>query len=70
MYAILAISEQYWSYSSDDGLWQNRADAVAALLGVRRVGWVIAHPPREEGFFLSGKFHSNRSTFSSIINRY
>lgn len=27
---------------------------MATLLGVRRVGWVIAHPPREEGFFLSG----------------
>jgi nuclear protein localization family protein 4 len=24
------------------------------LLELRRVGWVVAHPPREEGFFLSG----------------
>ena len=33
---------------------QERVEAVAALLEVRRVGWVLAHPPREEGFFLSG----------------
>lgn len=29
-------------------------DALAAMLGMRRVGWIFAHPTREKGFFLSG----------------
>jgi hypothetical protein len=29
-------------------------EAIVTLLELRRVGWIIAHPPREEGFFLSG----------------
>jgi hypothetical protein len=33
---------------------QDKVEAIAALLELRRVGWLIAHPPREEGFFLSG----------------
>lgn len=24
------------------------------LLGLRKVGWIFAHPPREKGFFFSG----------------
>lgn len=33
---------------------QERVDALAALMGLKRVGWVVAHPPREQGFVLSG----------------
>lgn len=31
----------------------DQVEALANLLGMRRVGWVVAHPPREKGFFLS-----------------
>ena len=30
-------------------------EALAAMLGRRRVGWTFAHPMREDGFFLSGR---------------
>lgn len=33
---------------------QDKVEAIVALLELRRVGWIVAHPPREEGFFLSG----------------
>lgn len=26
---------------------------IANVLQMRKVGWIFAHPPREEGFFLS-----------------
>jgi len=29
-------------------------EALAALLNLQKVGWIFAHPPREDGFFLSG----------------
>ena len=29
-------------------------EALASMLGRRRVGWIFAHPTREDGFFLSG----------------
>ena len=29
-------------------------EALAAMLGMRRVGWIFAHPTREKGFFFSG----------------
>lgn len=29
--------------------------ALAALLGLRRVGWIFAHPPREKDFIMSGE---------------
>jgi len=32
----------------------SNVEAIVNLLELRRVGWVVAHPPREEGFFLSG----------------
>ncbi|EJK59513.1 hypothetical protein THAOC_20248 [Thalassiosira oceanica] len=28
-------------------------EALAGMLGLRRVGWIVGHPPREEGFQLS-----------------
>ena len=28
-------------------------ELLSEALGFKRVGWVIAHPPREKGFFLS-----------------
>ncbi|CAM9848331.1 unnamed protein product [Pylaiella littoralis] len=28
-------------------------EALAGLLGLKRVGWIFAHPPREEGFLFS-----------------
>jgi nuclear protein localization family protein 4 len=31
-----------------------RAEALAELLGVARVGWLVLHPPREEFFHLTG----------------
>jgi len=31
-----------------------QVEALAALLGLRRVGWIVACPPREDGFVLSG----------------
>lgn len=31
-----------------------RVEALAGLLGVKRVGWLVVHPPREEFFHLSG----------------
>jgi nuclear protein localization protein 4 homolog len=31
-----------------------RVEALAGLLGVARVGWLVVHPPREEFFHLSG----------------
>ena len=27
---------------------------IASGLEMRKVGWIVAHPPREKGFFLSG----------------
>jgi len=33
---------------------QERVDALAAMLSLQKVGWIFAHPPREEGFFFSG----------------
>lgn len=33
---------------------QARVDKVAEFLGMKRVGVLICHPPREEGFFFSG----------------
>jgi nuclear protein localization family protein 4 len=32
---------------------QERVEKVALSLGLRRVGWVYSHPPREKGFFMS-----------------
>jgi len=29
-------------------------DAIASMLGLQKVGWVVAHPAREKGFFFSG----------------
>jgi nuclear protein localization family protein 4 len=31
-----------------------RVHILAGLLGLQKVGWIFAHPPREEKFFLSG----------------
>jgi len=31
-----------------------KVEALASLLGLKRVGWILAHPPRETGFQLSG----------------
>lgn len=31
-----------------------KIDALAAALGLTKVGWIFAHPPREEGFVFSG----------------
>lgn len=31
-----------------------KVEALAAALGLVRVGWIFAHPPREEGFVFSG----------------
>ncbi len=28
-------------------------EQLAELMGMRRVGWIVSHPPREKGFFLS-----------------
>ena len=32
---------------------EDKIDALAAQLGLRRVGWIFGHPPREEGFQMS-----------------
>ena len=32
---------------------QDRVEKLATALGMRRVGWLFAHPPREAGFFMS-----------------
>ena len=32
---------------------EDRVDALAAQLGLRRVGWIFGHPPREAGFQMS-----------------
>lgn len=37
----------------DDPLLE-RVEAVSQMLGLKRVGWIFAHPPREEGFVFSG----------------
>ncbi len=29
-------------------------EAIADMLGMKKVGWIFAHPPREKGFFFSG----------------
>jgi len=34
--------------------WEERVECVASLLEMTRVGWIFSHPPREEGFHLSG----------------
>lgn len=31
-----------------------RVSSIAALLGLKKVGWIFAHPPREKGFYFSG----------------
>lgn len=31
-----------------------KVDALVAALGLTKVGWIFAHPPREEGFIFSG----------------
>lgn len=35
---------------NDDG----KGDMLASLLSLQRVGWIFAHPPREDGFLFSG----------------
>ena len=32
---------------------EDKIDALVAQLGLRRVGWIFGHPPREEGFQMS-----------------
>lgn len=32
---------------------EDRIEALASLLSLQRVGWILVHPPREEGFFMS-----------------
>lgn len=32
-----------------------RTAQLAELMGLRRVGWIVSHPPREKGFFLSAQ---------------
>lgn len=29
--------------------FQEVVDALANMLGMRKVGWILAHPPREKG---------------------
>lgn len=36
-----------------DDPMEERVEAMAAQMGLRRVGWVLGHPPREDGFQLS-----------------
>lgn len=31
-----------------------RVEELAAALGLKKVGWIFAHPPREKGFVFSG----------------
>ncbi len=38
----------------DNETEQQTVDTLAGYLGMKRVGCLIAHPPREEGFFFSG----------------
>jgi nuclear protein localization family protein 4 len=38
----------------DDPL-EEKADQIAQYLGYARIGWIIAHPPREDGFTLSAR---------------
>lgn len=37
----------------DDPEEEERVEQLASLLGLTRVGWIVGHPPREEGFQLS-----------------
>lgn len=32
---------------------EETVEALAKLLGLQKVGWIFAHPPREEGFQFS-----------------
>ena len=32
---------------------EENVEALAGMLGLRRVGWIVGHPPREDGFQLS-----------------
>jgi nuclear protein localization family protein 4 len=32
---------------------EDRVESLASMLGLRKVGWIFAHPPREEGFLFS-----------------
>lgn len=38
----------------EDEEGEARVEALAGLLGLRRVGWLVLHPPREQFFHLSG----------------
>ncbi len=33
---------------------EDKVNKIANYLGLTRVGWIVAHPPREEGFVMSG----------------
>jgi nuclear protein localization family protein 4 len=35
---------------------QEVVEKLTSLLGMRKVGWILVHPPREKGFHLSGNF--------------
>ena len=37
----------------------DRVHALAEMLELKKVGWIVAHPPREEKFFMSGKHQLN-----------
>ena len=42
------------SFDLPDDPLKERVDALANLMHLQRVGWIFAHPPREEGFHFSG----------------
>jgi nuclear protein localization protein 4 homolog len=36
-----------------DDPYEEQVDKLAAMLGMKKVGWILGHPPREKGFQLS-----------------
>jgi len=47
------VSPDYFELLEDPR--EEQVDRLVDMLGLRKVGWVYAHPPREEGFLMSAK---------------
>lgn len=43
------------SFIVHDDPYADRVTALSDMLGMKKVGWILAHPPREKGFQLSGR---------------
>ena len=53
VYEPLQETDKTLGFNILDDPMEEKVEQLAQLLGLRRVGWIVGHPPREEGFVLS-----------------